>query len=228
VALKEYKAEKIYYTMGEVTEMFDVNASLIRFWEQRFDVLKPDKNKKGNRLFTPSDIRNLEIIYHLVKERGMTLAGADKYLKANKKELERDTEIVRRLQTIRSLLAEIREELIEPGTGTRVIVTPDPEWDARPEPQVEPEPEMPVEAGFAVQADSFGLYGQIASPSAAFPLDPEPDDGEPFDAGVSEPFSAQSLFDLDELPEPPSGTEPEAGSLPPVDFQPADTQQSLF
>jgi DNA-binding transcriptional MerR regulator len=232
VALKEYKAEKIYYTMGEVTEMFDVNASLIRFWEQRFDVLKPDKNKKGNRLFTPSDIRNLEIIYHLVKERGMTLAGADKYLKANKKELERDTEIVRRLQTIRSLLAEIREELTEPAAGTRVIVAPDPDWGSRPAPpagpEVEPEPELPVEEGFSDQADSFGLYGQIASASGAFPLDPEPDDGEPFDAGVSEPFTVQSLFDLDDSPEPFRAAEPEAGAPSPADLQPVDTQQSLF
>ena len=72
----ERKSKKIYYTMGEVSEMFDVNPSLIRFWEQKFDILKPDKNKKGNRLFTPADIENLKLIYHLVKENGMTLAGA--------------------------------------------------------------------------------------------------------------------------------------------------------
>ena len=68
----ERKRKKIYYTMGEVSEMFDVNPSLIRFWEQKFDILKPDKNKKGNRLFTPADIENLKLIYHLVKENGMT------------------------------------------------------------------------------------------------------------------------------------------------------------
>ena len=63
--------------------MFDVNPSLIRFWEQKFDILKPDKNKKGNRLFTPTDVENLKLIYHLVKEEGMTLAGAQKRIKQN-------------------------------------------------------------------------------------------------------------------------------------------------
>ena len=62
----ERKSRKIYYTMGEVSEMFDVNPSLIRFWEQKFDILKPDKNKKGNRLFTPKDVENLKLIYHLM------------------------------------------------------------------------------------------------------------------------------------------------------------------
>lgn len=72
---KERKIEKVYYTIGEVAEMFDVNTSLIRFWEKEFDIIKPKKNKKGNRLFTKQDIDNLHIIYHLVKERGMTLKG---------------------------------------------------------------------------------------------------------------------------------------------------------
>ena len=66
-------SEKLFYTMGEVAEMFDVNQSLIRYWESQFRVLRPKRNKKGNRLFTPEDIRNLKLIYHLVKERGMTL-----------------------------------------------------------------------------------------------------------------------------------------------------------
>ncbi len=113
MAEKVHKTEKIYYTMGEVAEMFDVNQSLIRFWEQRFDILKPKKNKKGNRLFTPADIRNFELIYHLVKERGMTLAGAEKYLKANREGAEREAEIVRKLTEIRTVLLEIREELKE-------------------------------------------------------------------------------------------------------------------
>lgn len=69
-------AKKLFYSMGEVAEMFDVNASLIRFWETKFDILRPQKNKKGNRLFSPADVENLKLIYHLVKERGMTLDGA--------------------------------------------------------------------------------------------------------------------------------------------------------
>ena len=69
-------AKKLFYSMGEVSEMFDVNPSLIRHWESKFEVLKPQKNKKGNRMFTPEDVENLKLIYHLVKERGMTLDGA--------------------------------------------------------------------------------------------------------------------------------------------------------
>jgi DNA-binding transcriptional MerR regulator len=111
VKVREENPGKIFYTMGEVAEMFDVNQSLIRFWEQRFDVLKPKKNKKGNRLFTPADIKNLEIIYHLVKEQGMTLAGAEKRLKENPVGAERDTEIIKHLQEVRAVLQEIREEL---------------------------------------------------------------------------------------------------------------------
>ena len=91
--------------------MFDVNPSLIRFWEQKFDILKPDKNKKGNRLFTPTDVENLKLIYHLVKEEGMTLAGAQKRIKQNPEGLKRDMEIVDRLQRLKTLLLEVRQEL---------------------------------------------------------------------------------------------------------------------
>jgi len=97
--------------MGEVSEMFDVNPSLIRFWEKRFDILRPKKNAKGNRLFTPEDVENLKIIYHLVKERGMTLAGAEKYMKDSRQQLKRDVGVVEILQRIRSMLVDIREEL---------------------------------------------------------------------------------------------------------------------
>ena len=76
-------AEKLFYSMGEVAEMFDVNASLIRHWESQFSVIRPKRNKKGNRLFSPQDVENLKLIYHLVKERGMTLEGAKKALKQN-------------------------------------------------------------------------------------------------------------------------------------------------
>ena len=99
--------------MGEVAEMFDVNPSLIRFWEDKFDTLRPHKNKKGNRLFTPRDIEQLKIIYHLVKERGMTLAGAQKYLKAHKEGVSRDVAVVERLLNVRSMLQEVYDELAE-------------------------------------------------------------------------------------------------------------------
>lgn len=78
---KETKVEKLYYSIGEVAEMFKVNTSLIRFWEKEFSIIKPLKNKKGNRLFTPKDIDNFHLIFHLVKEKGMTLKGAQKNLK---------------------------------------------------------------------------------------------------------------------------------------------------
>ena len=81
---KEKKFEKLFYSIGEVSEMLGVNPSLIRFWEKHFPIIKPQKNKKGNRLFTVKDIENLKLIYHLVKEKGMTLEGAQKRLKDNK------------------------------------------------------------------------------------------------------------------------------------------------
>lgn len=102
---------KLLYSMGEVTEMFDVNASLIRYWESKFDCIKPHKNKKGNRMFTPSDIENLKLIYHLVKEKGMTLEGANMAMKRRGKSVQRDVSILERLQNIRAMLLEVRESL---------------------------------------------------------------------------------------------------------------------
>ena len=122
----ERKSRKIYYTMGEVSEMFDVNPSLIRFWEQKFDILKPDKNKKGNRLFTPKDVENLKLIYHLVKENGMTLAGAAKRLRQNREGVSRDLEIIEKLQRVRSLLLDVREVLKADDDGREVFVDPRP------------------------------------------------------------------------------------------------------
>ncbi len=124
------KTKKIYYSMGEVSEMFDVNPSLIRFWEQKFSILKPEKNKKGNRLFTQQDVDNLKLIYHLVKENGMTLAGAQKRLKENREGLERNLEIIERLQAIRTLLLEVRQELKESDVRANEIrVDDEPESD---------------------------------------------------------------------------------------------------
>jgi len=111
VPYKEKKIEKLYYSIGEVAEMFDVNTSLIRFWEKEFDIIKPKKNKKGNRFFTKQDIENFHMIYHLVKERGMTLKGAKKKLKENREDAENNFDVVTRLQEIRELLLEIREVL---------------------------------------------------------------------------------------------------------------------
>jgi DNA-binding transcriptional MerR regulator len=108
---KETKVEKLYYSIGEVAAMFNVNTSLIRFWEKEFDIIRPRKNKKGNRLFTQQDIENFRIIFHLVKERGMTLKGAKKKMKENKEDTEYNFEIVKSLENIKDLLLEVRESL---------------------------------------------------------------------------------------------------------------------
>ncbi len=103
--------EKLYYTIGEVAKAFKVNASLIRFWEKEFDIIQPKKNAKGTRRFTPSDIKNLELIYHLVKERGFTLEGAKTHLKEGKKETLDNFEIIRKLEGVKAQLLEIKGNL---------------------------------------------------------------------------------------------------------------------
>ena len=108
---KEAKVEKLYYTIGEVAGMFNVNTSLIRFWEKEFDIIKPKKNKKGNRFFTQKDIDNFHIIYHLVKENGMTLKGAKKKIKENKEDTEHNFEIIKSLESIKDMLIDVRESL---------------------------------------------------------------------------------------------------------------------
>jgi DNA-binding transcriptional MerR regulator len=103
--------EKRYYAIGEVAKAFSVNTSLIRFWEKEFDVLKPKKNAKGNRKFTPEDIKNLKFIYHLVKERGFTLEGAKTHLKEEKREALNNFEIISKLEDVKSQLIKIKEQL---------------------------------------------------------------------------------------------------------------------
>lgn len=113
--------KKIYYSMGEVAEMFDVRPSLIRHWESQFACLKPHKNQKGNRMFTEADIEKLKQIYHLVKERGMTLKGAAQVMRrSSQDDLARQTQLLERLQRIRAALIEVREEL-KTGDGEQVV-----------------------------------------------------------------------------------------------------------
>ncbi len=108
---KKSQPEKIYYSIGEVARMFDVNTSLIRYWEQEFEIIRPHKNKKGNRLFTQRDVDNFHIIYHLVKERGYTLKGAREKIRKNPDDLRKDIEIIKSLDKIRSFLLEIKKHL---------------------------------------------------------------------------------------------------------------------
>ncbi|MBR4063737.1 MAG: MerR family transcriptional regulator [Tidjanibacter sp.] len=102
---------KLYYSMGEVCEIFGVKPSLIRHWENEFRILRPSRNSKGNRMYTPKDVDNIKLIYHLVKEKGMTLAGADKRLRQNPDGIMREAEVVEHLQHIRSMLVELRTQL---------------------------------------------------------------------------------------------------------------------
>ena len=103
--------DKRYYKIGEVAKAFGVNTSLIRFWENEFDVLKPKKNKKGNRLFTPEDLHNLKLIYFLVKEKGFTLDGAKKKLKENPQDMFSKYDIISKLEGIKGELIQIKNEL---------------------------------------------------------------------------------------------------------------------
>ena len=108
---KEKQIEKLFYPIGEVAQMFEVSVSSIRYWEKEFDILKPKKNKKGNRMFTKKYVDNLRIIYHLTKERGFTLEGAKKKLRENKTDTIDNVEIINHLKSIRQFLVEFREEL---------------------------------------------------------------------------------------------------------------------
>ena len=108
---KEKKVEKLFYTIGEVAGILNVPVSTVRFWENEFDILKPRKNKKGNRLFMPEDLKNLRIIHHLVKEKGMTLTGAKKQLAEKWQETDYKFGIRESLTGIKELLAEIRDSI---------------------------------------------------------------------------------------------------------------------
>lgn len=103
--------KKLYYTIGEVAKAFDVKTSLIRFWDSEFDSLKPRKNAKGNRRFTPEDIKTFKLIYHLVKQQGYTLEGAKTYLKSQKKESLNNFEIICKLESIKKQLIKIKSQI---------------------------------------------------------------------------------------------------------------------
>lgn len=105
------ETEKTYYTINEVAEMFNVNASLLRYWEKEFTQIKPYKNKKGDRRFTRQDIEIIRTIYTLTKEKGYTLQGAKDVLKQEKKEMSTNKEVVKRLKKLKERLLEIQESL---------------------------------------------------------------------------------------------------------------------
>ncbi|MFM6975401.1 MAG: MerR family transcriptional regulator [Sphingobacteriaceae bacterium] len=108
---KEREINKLYYSMGDITEMFGVNASQIRFYEKEFDIIQPKKNKKGNRLFSAEDVENFKVIFHLVKEKGFTLQGAKEHLKGNKNEVKENQRVIDSLEKLKKFLLEVQEQL---------------------------------------------------------------------------------------------------------------------
>ncbi|GGH77419.1 MAG: MerR family transcriptional regulator [Bacteroidetes bacterium] len=109
--LKLPELTKRYYTIGEVADIFGVNASLLRYWEKEFPKLQPKKNTKGNRSYTPKDIEQIHLLYHLVKERGFTIEGARKKLRENRDDVAQEAEVVGRLMTIREKLVKLKHQL---------------------------------------------------------------------------------------------------------------------
>ena len=103
--------DKRYYKIGEVAKAFNVNASLIRFWDKEFDIIQPKKNNKGNRMFTPEDVENIRMIYHLVKEKGFTLEGAKNKLKSNVGGVKDNQMIISKLEAIKEELKQIKNQL---------------------------------------------------------------------------------------------------------------------
>lgn len=108
---KEKEISKLYYPIGEVAEMFDVNTSMIRFYEKEFEILQPKKNAKGNRLFRPEDLDNLKIIFHLLKDKGFTLQGAKDFMKTNKNEVQDNQKIIDSLEKLKSFMNNLKEQL---------------------------------------------------------------------------------------------------------------------
>lgn len=160
---------KIYYSMGEVCDIFGVNASLLRFWEAEFPSLKIAKNSRGHRIYTPADVDTLRSIYHLVKEKGMTLEGARKRLRQNPEGVDREAEIIDRLRSVRNMLAALRAELgdevevieiddevaedakTEATTAPEEVAIEKPAVVVGPEPEVKPEPAKEQLADFEMK-----------------------------------------------------------------------------
>ncbi len=111
MAYKEKLIEKKYFTIGEVAAQFQVATSLIRFWETEFDIIRPKKNRKGNRQFTKEDIENVRLIYHLVKEKGYTLQGAKDAIKKGAREQQDNLEMITTLKNLRQFLVELKTKL---------------------------------------------------------------------------------------------------------------------
>lgn len=186
---------KIYYSMGEVSELFGVNASLLRFWESEFPILKIAKNSRGHRIYTTEDVDNLRLIYHLVKEQGMTLEGAKKRLRKNRDGVSHEAEIVERLRSIRNMLAALKAEMGEdveviniddeeaaaetveaapaPAVVEEPVVAPEPQEVEKPQVAEEPAPVAPAEPYVAPESAKEQLADfQMQMPSS----EPQPEE----------------------------------------------------
>ena len=106
---EDNKNRKLFYSIGEVAQMLGEQTSAIRYWEKEFKILKPKKNKKGNRLFSPADVDNLKLIHFLLKEKGMTIAGAKKKMDDNPEDVRQNHEVIRSLKKIKEMLIQIRD-----------------------------------------------------------------------------------------------------------------------
>lgn len=111
MAYNPNKELKLYYSISEAAEMFNVNESLLRFWEKEFPIINPKKNSKGTRQYRKEDLDSIHLVYHLVKEKGMTLAGAKQRLKASKEDTIKNMEIITRLQSVKEELLSIKKEI---------------------------------------------------------------------------------------------------------------------
>jgi len=190
-----HKKGKIYYSMGEVAEMFDVNPSLLRYWEQEFDILKPHRNKKGNRLFTPKDVDNIRIIYHLLKERKMKIEVARKYIRDYRKEVDRDTEITEHLMNIRAILLEIKQDL---AYGGEVV---DDDCDEEPMAVPQPSGRTTVGEGNDEGETETGPDTGMAAPAGNAPESAAQPTGEAQErpapaTDARPPFEEQVLFEV--------------------------------
>ena len=205
-------AKKMFYSMGEVAEMFDVKPSLLRHWEAKFDILRPHKNKKGNRMFTPEDVENLKLIYHLVKERGMTLAGAAQYLKNGITDtMRRDMELLDRLQKIRAELVEVREQLKDVPDGYTVVEVAQPEEEIVIE---EPTEEVaPVEIEEVIEEiiepiDDEEDEVEIEELVELIIEEEVPTEEEPTEESTEEPVAEPAVVQPDEAKEEPTEEDP--------------------
>ncbi|MFP4487928.1 MAG: MerR family transcriptional regulator [Bacteroidales bacterium] len=106
---KNNKREKLFYSIGEVADMLGEQTSAVRYWEKEFDIIKPRKNKKGNRMFSPADLENMKLIHYLLREKGMTIAGAKKKMSENPDDVRKNHEVIKSLQGIREMLVKIRD-----------------------------------------------------------------------------------------------------------------------